>query len=287
MKTKKEGFTLIELLFVILIITFLLALVMPSSSRARESAKRSVCADQLRQIGMAIHAYAGDYDYSMPWWGYDEATPEDPYKGDEEGHPYVAYRGGYWWRFDPSVATDPWNPTLGKLKAMRVACLYEGGYITLPEMFYCPSNKYPLYKFESYNDPKPWGRLPQNYNKINGNNQWVRMGYEYYPTDPRTPTKLMVYNNVNYRVPRETAKKITGLDPNIPYMTDIIRRRIYMSHKTQNYYALHALYSDNHVVFCKDDNVFGGRIWDDWETASVDYRLFYYIIFKRIGESCP
>jgi len=279
MRTEREGFTLVELMVVISIIALLLALLMPSLSRAREGAKRQVCANQLKQNSVGIHAYAGDYDYSMPWWGYE---PD----GDEEMHPYVVYRGGSGddiWRFDKAVATDPWDSTKGKLKAMRMACLYEGKYITLPEVFYCPSNKDALYKFESYTDPKPWGRLPQNYNDMQGNNQWVRMGYEYYPTDPKTPTEPMVYDNVTYNVPQKTARKILGLNPHFPYMTDVIRRRAHMGHQTRNVLAIHALFSDGHVVFCNDDYVFKGRIWDDWEAASVDYKLFYYVIFKRIS----
>jgi len=285
MRTKKEGFTLVELMVVVSIIALLLALLMPSLSRAREGAKRQVCANQLKQNSVAIHSYGADYDYKMPWWGYDESTVENPYAGDEEGHPYVVYRGGSTdiaWRFPTSVATDPWDTTKGKLKAMRMACLYEGKYITVPEVFYCPSNRMPLYKFESYTDPTPWGRLPQVYNSSNvpPSNQWVRLGYEYFPTDPKTPTESLVYGSDTYNVPKETARKVHGLNPHLPYMTDVIRNRTHLSHQNKSTYAVHALFSDGHVVFCNDAYVFNHPVWANPPT---NWRLYYYIIFRQIN----
>lgn len=52
------GFTLIELLVVVAIIALLIAILIPSLSRARERAKTSVCASNLRQIGIAYRLYA-------------------------------------------------------------------------------------------------------------------------------------------------------------------------------------------------------------------------------------
>ncbi len=55
-----RGFTLIELLVVISIIVLLIALLLPSLGDARDQARRVVCASQLHQIGLAMHAYATD-----------------------------------------------------------------------------------------------------------------------------------------------------------------------------------------------------------------------------------
>jgi prepilin-type N-terminal cleavage/methylation domain-containing protein len=61
MRTPKlSGFTLIELLIVISIISILLALFLPSVQAAREQARRSVCAGNLRQWYIGVEAYAND-----------------------------------------------------------------------------------------------------------------------------------------------------------------------------------------------------------------------------------
>src|SRR3954462_1190862 len=66
MKAMRKGFTLIELLVVIAIIAILAALLFPVFARAKESAKKTACISNLKQIGDAIIMYEGDYDDVFP-----------------------------------------------------------------------------------------------------------------------------------------------------------------------------------------------------------------------------
>ena len=59
---KLLSFTLIELLVVIAIIAILAAMLLPALSAARESARASKCINNLKQLGIATFAYAGDND---------------------------------------------------------------------------------------------------------------------------------------------------------------------------------------------------------------------------------
>jgi prepilin-type N-terminal cleavage/methylation domain-containing protein len=61
-----RGFTLIELLVVIAIIAILAAILFPVFARARESAVRTQCLNNIKQIALGALMYAQDYDERMP-----------------------------------------------------------------------------------------------------------------------------------------------------------------------------------------------------------------------------
>lgn len=62
----RKGFTLIELLVVIAIIAILAAILFPVFAAAKVAAKKTSCASNMKQIGLAIQMYASDYDGVMP-----------------------------------------------------------------------------------------------------------------------------------------------------------------------------------------------------------------------------
>src|SRR5215212_12079504 len=66
MKRTRLAFTLIELLVVIAIIAILAAILFPVFARARESARRSTCLSNLKQLGTSTMMYLQDYDDTYP-----------------------------------------------------------------------------------------------------------------------------------------------------------------------------------------------------------------------------
>ena len=122
--SQTRGFTLIELLVVIAIISLLVAILIPSLNRAKELARRVVCASGLHQAHLALMTYAQDNKGHYPM---GPGTPND------------------------GIVSPPERTDTGAFKVQ----MYPK-YIATPDILYCPSDDV-QYPEQSRTDFGYWG----------------------------------------------------------------------------------------------------------------------------------
>ena len=123
----KSGFTLIELLVVIAIIAVLAAILLPVLSRAKEAGRATVCASNLKQIGLASEMYIKDYDGSMFPHRFNNA-------GGDDTNPLINQANG-----QLIEGSDSANAADSSAKTFWISMLqpYTGSY----KVFLCPDNQ--------------------------------------------------------------------------------------------------------------------------------------------------
>jgi prepilin-type N-terminal cleavage/methylation domain-containing protein len=131
----RPGFSLVELLVVIAIIGILISLLLPAVQSAREAASRTQCANNLHQIGLAIHVYENQYKHLPPSRALATESPS------------------WAWLILPNLEQqalyNTWGPgqpypglTPGQFTAQQQAAAGKILSTTLP-VYFCPSRRSP------------------------------------------------------------------------------------------------------------------------------------------------
>ena len=128
-----QGFTLLELLVTVAVISVLIAILIPTLSSMRETARKAVCKSNLGEVYRAVTVYANDHNQRVP----------------------LGHRGGRrQWN------TMIYSGTSGKY--VLFGRLYVGGYLTKGEVFYCPSENAESQAFNTNANPWPPGSAGVN-----------------------------------------------------------------------------------------------------------------------------
>ncbi len=126
MRTTRPGMTLVELLVVIGIIAVLIGILLPAVQKVREAANRTWCANNLRQVGLALHGYHDAHNFYPPGL----TTGTNAYDADSTGFtrllPYLEQDNVFnLYHFDQPW----WQPANYQAVGLPIKLLY------------CPSNR--------------------------------------------------------------------------------------------------------------------------------------------------
>jgi len=192
---RRCGFTLIELLVVVAIIALLIAILLPGLTRARELARITVCASNIRQQSVGSYLYAQAANGFLPPF-------QRPVAGGMSTDLSITH-WTRWWHLE--------NPDWG---FQNLGFLYKLDIVRSGKVACCPSQRRPLMRLETYSDPE-W------FTGVDAGAIGVRVPYNWNP-HVRIPPR----GNPERRFPR-----VHDLQPRRVLATDLLQTVSTISHR--------------------------------------------------------
>jgi len=174
----RSAFTLIELLVVIALIAILIGLLLPAVQKVREAASRTMCVNNQKQMGLAVHNFHDTFNAMPQAWFYPGMTGQN---GTAAPNARAIVGNGTWHEFlMPYIEQD----ALGKLALANPTSQKNAALTTVVKTFVCPA------------DPSSgfWGSGP-NMTRVNGGKP--PLGATNYlgnvlPFNPTSPSNIIV-----------------------------------------------------------------------------------------------
>lgn len=127
----RPGFTLIELLVVLAIIALLMALLLPAVQKVRAAADKMRCANNLKQLGLALHNYHNDHQRfpgvgTPSQWAFSVQARLLPYVEQDNLQKLIDFSQPLMVGFGPRMALNPVQAQAARTRVALFLCPSDG-----------------------------------------------------------------------------------------------------------------------------------------------------------------
>ena len=271
---KRKAFTLVELLVVIAIIALLMSVLIPSLKMAKDYAKRTICASNLKSLGQGVFVYATNNNDFLPPSRYQAGVPG-------QGLPYYSY----------NMFTITNAPELSAknrvINTFGLGYLFMNDLVETGESYYCPSAPRVVegsngaavsFRYEYY--AKDGSDFPWNCDPSNWNTTLVRSGYNYVPQ--KYGQRVQISSASGSGSFPGNAKKTSELQASYALACDVLVDLNRLPHKkgsNRNAGGVNVLFSDGSVDYCNNSDAFDEELWRD-KVINEDPYLFRTVLSR-------